>query len=118
MTPIATRQSWKIVEAPEQLTPIEYEDDFTEAEYEAIERGLIPQEMEDKWFIFYEEPVLFFYLSWLGELIYRVTLERDSAGAQVIGAELSPKYPDPSHAAVLPWVVRHVLLGQNIEFPE
>ena len=87
-SPIATRHSWKTLEPPEQFTQVQYQDRFTQSEYEMIVAGLIPLEMEDKWFIFYEEPTLYLHLSWTGDLVYRVTLERDDVGARVIGAEL------------------------------
>ena len=116
---IATRHSWKTVESPEQLTQLQYQDHFTQAEYETVAQGLIPQAMEDKWFIFYEDSMVYLHRSWTGELIYRITLERDNAGARVICAEVSPEYlPEPIHEKLLPWIIRDVLLRQNVEFPE
>jgi hypothetical protein len=116
---LATRNDWKISEPPSGFTKLQYRDQFTQAEYETIQRGVVPEEMEDKWFIFYEDPILYLHLSWTGSLVYRVTLERDDIGAHVIDAELSAKYePEPMREEVLPWVIRHVLLRQNVKFPE
>lgn len=116
---VATKQSWKILEPPKRFTEMQYRARFTQAEYETIQAGLVPQAMEDKWFIFYEHPTLWLHRSWTGELIYRVTFQSDDVGAHVIFAEVSAKYErEFMHEKLLPWVIRHVLLRQNVDFPE
>ena len=37
---------------------------------ECIRRGLVPEQMEDKWFIYWESGNLFFHRSWSGYCIY------------------------------------------------
>jgi len=32
--------------------------------------GLVPEEIEDKWFIYWEDDTLFFHRSWTGNCIY------------------------------------------------
>jgi len=57
----ATRQSWpNIKPLPEQRAPLSIERTFTEEEYDLFRHGLIPEVMEDKWFIFLEDDVLYF----------------------------------------------------------
>jgi hypothetical protein len=119
MAQIANRYSWQTSALPEQLTQLTYTDSFTQAEYETIARGLIPRAMEDRWFIFYEEPMLYLYRSWSGQFIYRVTLARDDVGARVVCAECPAEYQsDPTLEKLLPWIIRHLLLGQNLAFPK
>lgn len=48
---------------------------FSEDEYQHLQIGLIPQEMEDKWFIYFEDGWLFFHRSWTGYCIYQVRVE-------------------------------------------
>ena len=47
---------------------------FTRAQFNQIKYGRIPLEMGDRWFIFYEEPILYFHW-WMGSCIYKVFLE-------------------------------------------
>lgn len=49
---IATRQSWKVLPLPEIRADLGFAESYTTADFELIKRGLIPDEMEDKWFIF------------------------------------------------------------------
>lgn len=39
--------------------------------------------MEDKWFIYYEEPHLFLHRSWTGQPVYKLTLKDLLDGAEV-----------------------------------
>ena len=70
----ATRESWKILPLPEKRVEIPFERTFTADEYQELARGVIPQEMEDKWFIFCENDVLYFHRSWTGYCILQVPL--------------------------------------------
>lgn len=46
--------------------------------------GLVPEQMEDKWFIYYEDSWLRFHRSWTGVFIYGLRLEGSSDGVRVI----------------------------------
>ncbi|EON65645.1 hypothetical protein W97_04884 [Coniosporium apollinis CBS 100218] len=50
---------------------IPYNASFTAAQYERIKRGHVPTEMEDKWYIYYGEPHLWFVRSWTGLRVFR-----------------------------------------------
>jgi len=76
--------------------------------------------MEDKWFIYFEEPYLFFHRSWTGEPYYRVALEPDSDGARVREALLSDRRAGSDagySAALVDFLVSNLLLGQSKPFP-
>ena len=51
-----------------------------------IRRGVIPEMMEDKWFIFLEEDVLYFHRSWTGFCIYQVRMKKEGAEYRVVEA--------------------------------
>ena len=55
-----------------------------------LKTGLVPKEMEDKWFIYYEHPRLFFHRSWTGQPVYRLTLNPTLKGTEVTEALCSP----------------------------
>lgn len=83
----ATRQSWpNIKPLPEQRIALSLERTFTEEEYELIRQGSVPEVMENKWFIFLEEDVLYFHRSWTGFCMYQVTLTKDGAQYKVVEA--------------------------------
>ncbi len=73
----ATRQSWPNLQPlPTQHSALSLQREFTEQEYECICRGVIPESMEDKWFIFIEEDTLYMHRSWTGYCIYQLHLIR------------------------------------------
>ena len=64
--------------------PIPYRAVFSSEEFSRLKTGLVPQTMEDKWFVYYEEPHLFFHRSWTGKPVYRLTLNITSKEAQIV----------------------------------
>lgn len=50
---------------------------FNDAEFQKIAMGCIPEVMEDKWFIFFEDPWLHLHRSWTGYCIYRVRFAQE-----------------------------------------
>ena len=70
MNEIAAREKRKIIpiDKPKKInTNLE----FSEEQYMKIKKGIIPREMEDKWFIFFEDNWLYFHRSWTGHGIYK-----------------------------------------------
>ena len=73
--PPATRDSWKSEPLPKARVCLPFERTFSLEEYEHLRRGFVPQEMEDKWFIFLEDDLLYFHRSWTGYCVYQLRLE-------------------------------------------
>jgi hypothetical protein len=116
----ATADSWK----REPFTTgvaIPYEDRFTETEYEKLKEGLVPREMEDKWFVYFAEPHLFFHRSWTGEPVYRVKLSAGTDGVSVTEALCVSDVLEAAGAAyqgkLLDFLVGNLLLGKAKPFP-
>jgi hypothetical protein len=86
---IATRGSWKIVSLPSARADLSFAAAYTLEEFEHIRRGVRPREMEDKWFVFFEEPWLFFHRSWTGAGIYGVRFELSDSGAVAVESWVS-----------------------------
>lgn len=82
----ATRGAWKCLPAPDQREPLELVRLFTDAEAEQIKDGLIPEGMEDKWFVYFEDGWLRFHRSWTGAFIYALRLDSSPAGVRVVEA--------------------------------
>jgi len=51
--------------------------DFTEKEFQWIRWGMIPQDMNDKWFVFWDGEYLHFHRSWTGHCIYQMKIQQD-----------------------------------------
>src|SRR3954451_20658359 len=86
---IATRSCWKTLPLPETRVPLRFERSFTGEEHARIARGLVPGQMEDKWFIFLEDDWLFLHRSWTGACIYAVRLHPEAGGSRVAEAWVS-----------------------------
>ncbi|QDX97352.1 hypothetical protein EGD00_10085 [Pectobacterium carotovorum subsp. carotovorum] len=79
----AQAQSWKHAPAPQQTAPLSFQALFTDEEAEHMKQGVIPKQMEDKWFIYFEDGWLRFHRSWTGFFIYALKLEGSPAGVRV-----------------------------------
>ncbi len=68
------KSDWKTVEMPESVERFSIEISLSEEEMGYLREGHKPQEMEDKWFMYYEGEKLFLHRSWTGFCIYIVDL--------------------------------------------
>jgi hypothetical protein len=59
---------------------LRFERTFSNTERDRIKTGLLPKEMEDKWFIYFEDDTLFCHRSWTGNCIYQVRFAEDESG--------------------------------------
>ena len=69
------KTDWKTTPMPSKKTQISIEAKYSEEEIDLIKEGFKPRSMDDKWFIYFEEPWLYFHRSWVGYCIYMVKLE-------------------------------------------
>ncbi len=74
---IADKNDWNNSEMPEKRDTFFLRRDFTAGQMEALRRGNIPQEMEDKWFWYMENDTLFAHRSWTGICIYIIDFHSD-----------------------------------------
>jgi hypothetical protein len=117
---IATADSWKH-QPFGSGSPIPYRAVFGADDYARICRGLIPEAMEDKWFIYFDDPYLFLHRSWTGQPVFRVAFDPDGEGARVrealrsddIGDGDGPEY----QAALLDFLIGNLMLGRDAPFP-
>lgn len=118
----ATRASWKNSPFLEGR-PIPYEATWTREQFVRIAEGLIPTCMEDKWFVFYEEPYLYFHRSWTGLPIYKITVGQTERGYEAMKTQSSwrsadGQEPDLTYQVeMLDFLVSNLLLGEGKPFP-
>jgi 8-oxo-dGTP diphosphatase len=82
----AARSDWKTLPLPAARRVLSFDGSFTPGQFARIKEGFIPESMDDKWFVFFEEPWLYLHRSWTGFCIYQVRFER--AGEDVRVAEV------------------------------
>jgi hypothetical protein len=116
----ATRDSWKTSEFT-TLVPLVLHKAYTDQQFRLIRRGLIPQAMEDKWFIYCEDPFLYFHRSWTGQAVYKVEFAHRGAIHAVQSAWMCPtpgfEHDHGYEAQVLEFLIHNLLLREKKPFP-
>lgn len=74
---VATRSSWKNYPIMES-TSMEVELTLSEEDYKNVIKGSIPSQMEDKWFIFFEDGALNFHRSWTGHGVFQAKIVKEN----------------------------------------
>ncbi|MGP0019281.1 MAG: hypothetical protein ACLPHP_11975 [Candidatus Sulfotelmatobacter sp.] len=105
--------------------PIGYHATFDTAQLTRLKNGLIPRQMEDKWFIYYDQPHLFLHRSWTGQPVYRLTLKSVPGGAEVSEALWSKEIASAAVATgdfeyqpqLVDFLLSNLLLGEQKPFP-
>jgi hypothetical protein len=120
----ATPASWE--HKPfKDVVPIPYQATFNAMQFARLRMGLVPQEMEDKWFIYFDEPYLCVHRSWTGQPVYRLMLKQLPDGAEVAEAPWSREIADAASTSqgpdyqtrLLDFLLSNLILGQSKPFP-
>ena len=120
---IASRISWKCKPLPKQKNRLDHHPAFDDLEAEQLAAGFIPREMEDKWFIFFENGLLHMHRSWTGYCIYRVQFEDGPDGCRATEAIVNDdpdQYRangDPREIESLRALIRILLLRRPTPYP-
>jgi hypothetical protein len=108
---------------PQETAVLGYRREFSVKEFERMSLGLIPQEMEDKWFIYLEGTTLHFHRSWTGICIYQVEFKQDAGKYAVLRALVNRDQTqnqwteDTYDLELLNFLISNLLLGRQVEFP-
>ncbi|WP_312669048.1 NUDIX hydrolase [Stutzerimonas nitrititolerans] len=86
---IARRTDWQSKFMPAARVTVPLETRYSLQEMATIVRGFVPTEMEEKWFIFYEDGVLHCHRSWTGICIFRVHFRPCDSGWQAWQVEIN-----------------------------
>lgn len=71
---------------------------FTADQMRRLQQGLVPEQMEDKWFIVWHDDALWLHRSWTGQCIYRVCFAPDGDGFAVADVQV-PRDPQVASTA-------------------
>jgi hypothetical protein len=122
----ATKESFQSLPMPNQKEELRLHRSFNDMEMEQIKRGFIPQQMEDKWFIYFDPEVgdLLIHRSWTGYCVYKVNIQRGKSSWQAKESWVNrePSQYEASDTAhdrdVASWVIDTFLLRKDRPFPE
>jgi hypothetical protein len=81
-----TAADWRHHPLPELRYLLPIERHFTAAEMAELQLGFLPDDMGDKWFIYWQSNTLYFHRSWTGFAIYVVSFEVAADGSGQIQA--------------------------------
>ena len=83
---IINRRDWQTKLLPVKHAVIPLDRHFTHEDMKKIRAGVRPEQMEDRWFIYWENNQLFFHRSWTGYCIYVANFNEDDEGARMMSA--------------------------------
>lgn len=113
----AREDSWK-TEPAGPVRRVDYRDEFTDHEFEQLSVGLIPQQMEDKWFMHFDGLTAHLHRSWTGQHVYRIDFAPEPGGFTVGQAWVATHAAQGQlDAALLRFLLRGLVLGQDVPFP-
>lgn len=119
-----TSKSWKTKPLPSERAPLKLQRSFTAPEWTAMQRGSIPEAMEDKWFIYEKNGRLSFHRSWTGVCIFRLRFRETATGIEIAEAWVNRKkdqyscVDDRYDAGLVLWLIDVLLLKRPAKFPE
>lgn len=95
--------------------------EFNDADDQKIAQGLLPQAMEDKWFVYLDGAHLYFHRSWTGQAVYRLAFQRSGECHIVTEAlcavEILEKNDAAHQSELLDFLIHNLLLGHAKPFP-
>ncbi|HEY3873949.1 MAG TPA: hypothetical protein VGM92_00600, partial [Candidatus Kapabacteria bacterium] len=119
----AIPRDWKTRAMPEKHSSITTKRFFNVAEFERIKIGVVPERMEDKWFIYFAEDRLFFHRSWTGVCVYEAYFESSENGATLRSLEVNRRNDeydglnDQCEVERANFLIDLLLLGRDVPFP-
>jgi hypothetical protein len=124
----ATRKDFQNEPMPDTKEELLLERHFDADQYERMKQGVIPQEMEDRWFIYFDarSREFRFHRSWTGFCIFIVKVKDDANGGCHIVKSWVNRDPvqhdgseDLKKVAILAlWLIDVLLLKQERPFPD
>ena len=121
----ASRNSFKNEPMPDKRAPLPLTRRLSNEEFAQIQKGFVPQSMDDHWFIYFDTSTnqLFMHRSWTGFCIYILKFAQMSNGWEVTASWVNRdtkqyEATDDEHdGAVALWLIDILLLGKERDFP-
>jgi hypothetical protein len=75
---MTTRTDWKNKPLSDKADKVVVDFTFSAQDFERLKLGYKPQDMDDRWFICFEDNYLYFHRSWTGHCIFKLKIEKVS----------------------------------------
>lgn len=118
----AKQKDWKTEPFPSKHITVTLDLHFTQKEMQKIKRGFVPEQMEEKWFVFHEQDILYFHRSWTGFCIYKVYFRIEGKNHVATHADVNRdveqyKQTDNTHdQQLIPYLINVLLLHKPCNF--
>lgn len=100
----ATADSWETQPMPKEQIEVALNIKLSEERMQQVEMGIIPQEMEDRWFMYCSDGHMRWFRSWTGYCIFDAEYIRDGGGYLIttlhINADRSQYTPDTTQDSI------------------
>lgn len=119
----AKRSDWQTKPLPPKRSTISLARHFSAHDIERMRYGLVPEQMEDKWFVYWQSDTLFFHRSWTGYCIYIVRFALENGSYRMVEADVNRdpeqygETNDDRDAKMISYLIDVLLLKQNADFP-
>ena len=116
-------QDWNTEALPDKHVTIDLHLVYSKIDRQKIFRGLIPNVMEEKWFVYYYQECLNFHRSWTGYCIYRVHCRDEGNKFYLTHAEVNREKEqyietdDEIDRRMISYLIDVLLLGKPAVFP-
>jgi 8-oxo-dGTP diphosphatase len=123
MTEAAKPSDWEIDEMVSGHSTFALDRLFPGRQMKRIRLGVIPEQMEDKWFIYWLDDALYFHRSWTGLCAFIVRFAAEGKGSRMISAKAhrapgeDNETRDPQDAAMISYLIDALLLHVDAPFP-
>ena len=119
----ATATDWRTSPLPDARSLVVLNRPFSAKDLRRIRKGLIPEQMEDKWFIYWQDSTLFMHRSWTGYCVYEISFSvvAEDIHATEVRVNRDPEQytgtGDEHDAKMALYLVDALLLRRDVEFP-
>lgn len=83
ISPRVCREDWQVLDMPDLNVKLTVSHSWSQPEVAKIARGYLPQDMDDRWFAWFDGKVLHMHRSWTGHCIYKVAFEQGNRAVSV-----------------------------------
>ena len=112
---------WKIEPLPANTVTVTLDRLFTQEDMDKIHKGVIPKQMEDKWFIYWKDNSLYFHRSWTGICFYIVQFKSENNTYRMIEANINSEAMEGTgvkkQVDMISFLIDALLLHKKANYP-
>jgi len=124
MKPVKPQDWGELKPLPSERATLPLSRLFSPQEITRIRLGFLPAQMEDKWFVYWQDDTLYFHRSWTGHCIYIVRFKAEGEGCRMIAVDVNRNesqyhgYGDEREPARISSLINMLLLNREADAVE